>query len=453
MNRKLLSLTALLAATAFGANANPLTTSGPQNDLANLSPITITANEALLESTVKEHVVLDVPIQKNLPKLAGKGKTKQLSGHTSRGITTESMSLSCFSVPENSAYFDTLANVGDQRCFTLTTAQNSKIKGLAVNQPAGANYDLQFFELNSATGNYDLKDFSTNASGDDITNYVADAGSFLFLITKQSGSSAENYIFGTFSYTGFDQYEANDKSSAATLVSGGNLLTGNLDHTGDFDYYRYTFDTNQNRMLLSMDGADSHQLEIFNGSWMVVPVSATGYVTINAAPGVELLARVVPKPGATFNAAATYQLKMNKFATSIVNTNVWTNDQNLTDLATFNKIEAHATLGFSGRLVDESGAAVPGELMRATVFAAGQAIQMLAYTDENGRYNFYYDDLPQCSGSSLVERFPRQTPSTFFWRIRFDDYIVGYTIEGTFSDVVAERAYAHICSETVVWIP
>lgn len=127
-------------------------------------------------------------------------------------------------------------------------------------------------------------------------------------MTKTSGASNGNYIFATYSSPQFDAYEANDKVSLASQIRDNTLLTGNLDSPRDKDYYFYKVGVNQNKVNVSLQGSDSHQLEIYTGAWTVVDAK-TNPLSINASPGSQVAMRMVPKPGAVFNPNVNYKLR------------------------------------------------------------------------------------------------------------------------------------------------
>ncbi len=63
---------------------------------------------------------------------------------------------------------------------------------------------------------------------------------------------------------------ANDRANIATALTGNTISSGNLDNNGDFDYFAYTFESNQTDSRISFDGKAFHQLELFIGRFWLV---------------------------------------------------------------------------------------------------------------------------------------------------------------------------------------
>lgn len=116
-------------------------------------------------------------------------------------------------------------------------------------------------------------------------------------------------------------------------------------------------------------------------------------------------------------------------------------------------MQAYDTLSFACTLVDIYDRPIPNEKVVAVVLANGTQLRKETYSDKNGRYGFYFDNMPTCSrynaGDYERKRSNFGTPYDE-WDIWFTTYKPGIVIQAFGSTFQAERNYIQICDEEIV---
>ena len=355
----------------------------------------------------------------------------------------------CYNITENYAVYDALANVGDQRCFLFTSVEKAKIEVVIINQPADTNYDLLFYKYEADTGGFTLIDYSNYTSGNEYTTSLVEADTYAFVITKISGTSTDNYIFGTFSYTGFDEYEANDRVDLGTPLRDNNSITANLDNAGDIDYYIYSFGVNQEGLSISMISGDSFQLELYHDDvWNVYPIDNDS-ITVTGAYGAKVYVRVIANPNSTYNPNATYKLYMS-YQGNDFNDTTTSSPDGVTNLVSSSYVEAYDTITFSGTLVDIYDRPLANQKVEAYVLAGGETLKKETITSTLGRYGFYFDNMPICSGSSQTYEWSNYGYPRDYWDIEYTENDPSIIIRTSNDSAYSERVYVQICNERFV---
>ena len=119
----------------------------------------------------------------------------------------------------------------------------------------------------------------------------------------------------------------------------------------------------------------------------------------------------------------------------------------LTNLVSASYVEAFDTISFSGNLVDLYDRAIPYEKVTAQVVADGEVITKETFTDANGRYGFYFDNMPTCSSGTPVEKWSNFGTPRDLWKIIYNNSVFRVTSgSGYFYD----RDYIQVCDEDIV---
>ena len=384
-----------------------------------------------------------------------KQNSKKLrKGISSAAASTNSFSASsCIGFNLGTGIYGQLDYAGQEKCYFTNVSETTKLEALLINLPSGVNYDFYMLKYDSS-GVYPTLDFSTNTSNtNEFTYSVVDPGTYLLIVKGVSGfSSSQNFIIGALGHSDYDQFEANDRANIATALTGNTISSGNLDNNGDFDYFAYTFESNQTDSRISFDGKAFHQLELFTGSgWSIVP-GAGQVFPISGNPGNTAYLRVRTTPSSTSNTTDTYNMRLANPSKKIINTNVWSNE-NLTNLATFNLAEANNTINFSGTVVDALGRKLEGDTVVVTIDhnQGSEEIQLKSNSQGGFSVNF---TLPDCSGSQNELRWTYGTPK-MQWNTSFDienfAIHIPYSLpDGSLDYFRINGQYAHICTETLV---
>lgn len=263
IQKSLLALS--IIATSFTSNATieyqqgtlPTTDTTSQIALSEVE-IDFNGNQIIVEKPPLNLKTLTIPIIQEK-----KQNSKKLrKGISSAAASTNSFSASsCIGFNLGTGIYGQLDYAGQEKCYFTNVSETTKLEALLINLPSGVNYDFYMLKYDSS-GVYPTLDFSTNTSNtNEFTYSVVDPGSYLLIVKGVSGfSSSQNFIIGALGHSDYDQFEANDRANIATALTGNTISSGNLDNNGDFDYFAYTFESNQTDSRISFDGKAFHQL-------------------------------------------------------------------------------------------------------------------------------------------------------------------------------------------------
>ncbi|CAM3982109.1 MULTISPECIES: carboxypeptidase-like regulatory domain-containing protein [Pseudoalteromonas] len=163
--------------------------------------------------------------------------------------------------------------------------------------------------------------------------------------------------------------------------------------------------------------------------------------------------RALAKPNTTTSALNNYQINTSNGFDTFADYDVWTTDQNLTDLVHYFHTEAYSNLSAGGKVVDANGAPVIGEKIVVVTAVNGQQIHEVVTTNTAGQFSASFD-LPRCSGNTITERFDSNfgTPRDV-WEIEYKpaQVVIMYPLsqDGNIQDK-RELKYIHICDETFI---
>lgn len=107
-------------------------------------------------------------------------------------------------------------SVGQVKCYDTYSAVPTKLESIAINQPAGVNYDIYVYWYNSATASLELKVSGTKTgNADERPQAVVPAGNYVIYTQAQSGFSATTFVVGALNYPNYDAHEMNDTALTA----------------------------------------------------------------------------------------------------------------------------------------------------------------------------------------------------------------------------------------------
>ncbi|TMM45791.1 hypothetical protein [Colwellia ponticola] len=164
--------------------------------------------------------------------------------------------------------------------------------------------------------------------------------------------------------------------------------------------------------------------------------------------------RALAKPNTTTSSLNNYQINTSNAFDTFANYDVWTTDQNLTDLVHYFHTEAYSNLSAGGRVADANGAPVIGEQMVVVTAVNGEKIHEVVTTNVFGKFSASFD-LPRCTGNTITKRFDSNfgTPRDV-WEV---EYKPAQVIEmypasqiGDSNKDVRSLRYIHICDETFI---
>ena len=163
--------------------------------------------------------------------------------------------------------------------------------------------------------------------------------------------------------------------------------------------------------------------------------------------------RALAKPNTTTLALNNYQINTSNAFDTFADYDVWTTDQNLTDLVHYFHTEAYSHLSAGGRVADANGAPVIGEQMVVVTAVNGEKIHEVVTTNVFGKFSASFD-LPRCTGNTITKRFDSNfgTPRDV-WEIEYKNAqdVIMYPLS-KFDDDNSVRTlkYIHICDETFI---
>lgn len=456
--KKLLALSIISTAIPAISHANIVYQQGelPDNLTLNevyLSPTEVESSDIPLNITEEpEKTLKTLPLQIIREKRGN--KSKSLEGSVmNRTATTQSSSPSCSGFNLGTGIYGKLDYAGQEKCYFTNVSQPTKLESLLINQPSGVNYDLYLLKYDS-TGAHTTLDISNNTNNTNEYAYaVVQPGTYLLIVKGVSGfNSTQNFIVGALGHNDYDEFEANDRANIATPLTGNTISSGNLDNNGDYDYFAYTFEASQTDSRLSFTGEAFHQLELFAGSgWVELPRDGQN-INLNGSPGNSAYLRVRATPNTTSNAASNYTVRLANPSKQIINANIWSNE-NLTNLATANMVEAHNSINLKGTVVDSLGRKLEGDDVVVRVFHEN-GVERADIPSNSQGYFLVNFTLPDCAGDYNVKKWSYGTPR-IYWDVSYDIYkydiaIINSLVDGTEPYFHINNDYAHICSEKYV---
>ncbi|MGO2130844.1 MAG: hypothetical protein ACTH4U_19105 [Pseudoalteromonas prydzensis] len=131
---------------------------------------------------------------------------------------------------ENNVYSDSITTVGEQHCYIMPLAQQSKVVGQLLAADAASNFNLYLYQYDEAQGVLTHVDSSEQAAGIVEKTYaVLPAASYILVAELISGAGGDINFIGN-SYSNYDSFEPNDSDiiSKIPAASVGQTITGNL---------------------------------------------------------------------------------------------------------------------------------------------------------------------------------------------------------------------------------
>jgi hypothetical protein len=358
-----------------------------------------------------------------------------------------------YNLSENNVYSDSIATVGEQHCYIMPLAQQSKVVGQLLAADAASNFNLYLYQYDAAQGVLTHVDSSEKAAGIIENTYaVLPQASYILVAELMSGSGGSINFIGN-SYSNYDAFEPNDSDilSKIPAVTVGETVTGNLDNSDDVDYFAFKLNSTETELKINVSGSEEHQIEFFNaGAWQVLPHDQA--LSANGDAGATYYMRALAKPNTTTSPLNNYQINTSNAFDTFADYDVWTTDQNLTDLVHYFHTEAYSNLSAGGRVVDANGAPVIGERMAVSTIVNGTQVDEIVTTNTAGQFSVSFD-LPRCTGNTI----PEEKASNFgtprdIWEIEYKlaQDIQIYPLSKRDDNDIRTLKYIHICDETFI---
>jgi hypothetical protein len=358
-----------------------------------------------------------------------------------------------YNLSENNVYSDSIATVGEQHCYIMPLAQQSKVVGQLLAADAASNFNLYLYQYDAAQGVLTHVDSSEKAAGIIENTYaVLPQASYILVAELMSGTGGDISFIGN-SYSSYDSFEPNDSDilSKIPAASVGQTVTGNLDNPDDVDYFAFKLNSTETELKINVSGSVEHQIEFFNaGAWQVLPHNQA--LSANGDAGATYYMRALAKPNTTTSPLNNYQINTSNAFDTFADYDVWTTDQNLTDLVHYFHTEAYSNLSAGGKVVDANGVPVFGEQMAVSTIVNGEQVDKIVTTNTAGQFSVSFD-LPRCTGNTITEEKASNfgTPRDI-WSIKYKlaQDIQIYPLSKRDDNDIRTLKYIHICDETFI---
>jgi hypothetical protein len=359
-----------------------------------------------------------------------------------------------YNLSENNVYSDSIATVGEQHCYIMPLAQQSKVVGQLLAADVSSDFNLYLYQYDAAQGVLTHVDSSEQTAGIIENTYaVLPQASYILVAELMSGTGGSINFIGN-SYSDYDSFEPNDSDILSKIpdVTIGQTVTGNLDNPDDVDYFAFKLNSTETELKINVSGSEEHQVEFFNaGTWQVLPHDQA--LSANGDAGATYYMRALAKPNTTTSVLNNYQINTSNAFDTFADYDVWTTDQNLTDLVHYFHTEAYSNLSASGKVVDANGAPVFGEEMVVVTAVNGESIYEIVTTDIYGKFSASFD-LPRCTGNTITEEKASNfgTPRDI-WKIEYKpEQVIQMYPASQIGNIQDERKlhYIHICDETFI---
>lgn len=451
------------AATSISDQAN-ISVDIASDTYIELSNVDITGNFPLGEARhipEKDKTKFSPPFKAKLSLVEPALAEKSLSSSPSAPKAVNTLSIAphqincavAYNLSENNVYSDSITTVGEQHCYIMPLAQQSKVVGQLLAADAASNFNLYLYQYDEAQGVLTHVDSSEQAAGIVEKTYaVLPAASYILVAELISGAGGDINFIGN-SYSNYDSFEPNDSDiiSKIPAASVGQTITGNLDNPDDVDYFAFKLNSAETELKININGSVEHQIEFFNaGAWQVLPHNQA--LSVNGNAGATYYMRALAKPNTTTSALNNYQINTSNGFDTFADYDVWTTDQNLTDLVHYFHTEAYSNLSAGGKVVDANGAPVIGEQMAVSTIVNGTQVDEIVTTNISGQFSVSFD-LPRCTGNTITERFDSNfgTPRDV-WEIEYKpaQEIKIYPLSKRDDNDIRTLKYIHICDETFI---
>jgi hypothetical protein len=358
-----------------------------------------------------------------------------------------------YNLDEDNVYTDTISVVGEQHCYIMPLEQQSKVTGQLLAEDAASNFNLYLYQYDAEKNLLTHVDSSEKAAGTAEAVYaVLPQASYILVAELMSGAGGSISFIGN-SYSSYDSFEPNDSDILTKIpaVTVGQVLTGNLDNPEDVDYFSFKLNNTETELKININGSEEHQVEFFNaGAWQVLPHNQA--LSAKGDAGATYYMRALAKPNTPTSALNNYQIKTSNAFNTFVDYNVWTTDQNLTDLVHYFHTEAYSNLSAGGKVVDVNGAPVIGERMAVSTIVNGTQVDKIGTTNAAGQFSVSFD-LPRCTGDIYSEEKASNfgTPRDI-WSIKYKlaQDIQIYPLSKRDDNDIRTLKYIHICDETFI---
>ena len=358
-----------------------------------------------------------------------------------------------YDLSENNVYSDSIATVGEQHCYIMPLEQQSKVTGQLLAADAASNFNLYLYQYDVEQGILTHVDSSEKTAGNIEQTYaVLPQGSYILVAELMSGTGGD-ISFISNSYSNYDNFEPNDSDIVSKIptVTVGQTITGNLDNPEDIDYFAFKLNSAETELKINISGSQEHQVEFFNaGVWQVLPHNQT--ISANGDAGATYYMRALAKPNTTTSALNNYQINTSNAFDTFADYDVWTTDQNLTDLVHYSYTEAYSNLSAGGKVIDANGAPVIGEQMAVSTIVNGTQVDEIVMTNTAGQFSVSFD-LPRCTGNTITDRFDSNfgTPRDV-WEVEYKpaQVIKMYPLSKRDDNDIRTLKYIHICDETFI---